>query len=187
MGLDWGNAEVIRAILTVSTAIPFLLFASAGLWHFDGGHKSGTGLVSIASLLGFASALYSIWTQGGDYVLWPAIGVALQASSLFLFGWSIGTSGRKNFGLALNDNASSKLVTDGPYALVRHPFYTSYIIFWTGTAAAASSIFTIFSAVALLTIYFYTSRREDKLLAGTFEDEFPDWHKHTGAFFPKWR
>ncbi len=186
MGFDWGNVDVIRAILTISTTIPFLLFASAGVWHFGGGHKSGTGLVSIASLLGFISILYTIWTYEGNY-LWPVLGVALQAVSLFLFGWCIGASGRKNLGLALNENSPKKLITEGPYRLVRHPFYTSYIIFWTGSVAVASSIFTIFSAILLITIYFYISRREDKVLAELFEDEFPKWHKNTGAFFPKWR
>lgn len=186
MGFEWDNVDVIRAILTISTTIPFLLFASAGIWHFGGGHKSGTGLVSLASLLGFTSILYTIWTQDGNYP-WPVLGVALQGMSLFLFGWCIGTSGRKNLGLALNENASKKLITEGPYALVRHPFYTSYIIFWIGGVAVASSIATALSALTLVVIYFYTSRSEDKMLARLFENEFPEWHEKTGSFFPKWR
>ena len=185
MGFDSGNVDVIRAILTISTTIPFLLFASAGVWHFGGGHKSGTGLVSIASLFGVISVLYTIWTHDGNS-LCKVLGVALQIVSLFLFGLCIGASGRKKFGLALNENSPKELVTDGLYAIVRHPFYTSYIIFWIGSAAAACSIVTIFSAVILITIYFYISRREDKLLARIFEDQFPKWHKNTGAFFPKW-
>ena len=186
MGFDWGNVDVIRAILTISSTIPFLLFASAGVWHFGGGHKSGTGLVSIASLFGLVSILYTIWTNNVNY-LWPFPGIALQELSLFLFGWCIGASGKRNLGLALNKNSSKKLITDGPYALVRHPFYTSYIIFWIGSVAVASSIFTICSAIILIAIYIYISRREDKLLAHVFEDEFPKWYKNTGAFFPKWR
>jgi protein-S-isoprenylcysteine O-methyltransferase Ste14 len=186
MGFDWGNVDVLRAILTVSSTIPFLLFGSAGIWHFGGGHKSGTGLVTITSVLGFIGLIYSIWTQKG-HDLWPVLGLALQAMSLFLFGWSVGTSGRKNLGLALNDNSSKKLITDGPYAMVRHPFYTSYILYWAGGAAVAPSIVTALFAVTLIAIYFFTARREDKFLAGLFGDEFPEWHKNTGAFFPKWR
>ncbi|MDE2403624.1 MAG: isoprenylcysteine carboxylmethyltransferase family protein [Sphingomonadales bacterium] len=186
MVFAWAHDDIVRAILTASTALPFLLFASAGFWHFGGAWKSGTKLVSVVSLLGFGSVLYGVWTQDA-LSPWPILGVALQALSLFLFGWAVGTSGRKNLGLALNDNASRKLITDGPYALVRHPFYTSYIVFWIGGVAVASSIFTTASALALIALYFFTSRREDNALAGLFQDEFPAWYAATGAFFPKWR
>jgi protein-S-isoprenylcysteine O-methyltransferase Ste14 len=181
----WANLDVIRTILTVSTAIPFLLFASAGVWHFGSGVKSGTNIVSIASLIGFASVIYSLWAQTDIYP-WSIVGVALQSLSVFLFGWCIGTSGRRNLSLAGADSRSTKLLTEGPYALVRHPFYTSYIIFWVGGIALACSVFTLASAVLLIAIYFHTARSEDKVLAQRFAGEFAEWHRKTGAFFPKW-
>lgn len=186
MSSDWGNLDVVRAILTASTCIPFVLFGSAGVWHFGGDHKSGTKLVSMASLLGFAAVIYTLWTREGVYV-WSVLGVSLQLLATFLFGWCIGTSGRRNLALALSENASKKLITEGPYALVRHPFYTSYILFWIGGVAVASSLFTVLTTLLLIFIYFYTSRREDEVLARVFADEFPQWHERTGAFFPKWR
>jgi protein-S-isoprenylcysteine O-methyltransferase Ste14 len=186
MVFEWTDLDVIRAILFLSTSIPLLLFSSAGTWHFGGRHQSGTWLVTTTSALGYVSVLYAIFTSHKIY-LWSALGVALHLSSTFLFGWCIGTSGKRNLGLALNDNSSGRLITDGPYAFVRHPFYTSYIIFWAGSAVIAPSIFTIIPAAALLLIYFYTARREDKALAKLFEDEYPSWYRNTGAFFPKWR
>ena len=181
----WENLDVVRAILTVSTAIPFLLFGSAGIWHFGSGAKSGTNVVSIASLLGFAAIVYSVWTQGDIYP-WAVLGVAMQSISVFVFGWCIGTSGRRNLSLAGGDSRSTRLLTEGPYALVRHPFYTSYIIFWVGGIAVACSVFTIASALLMIGIYLHVSRREDEVLAKRFEGEFAQWHDNTGAFFPKW-
>lgn len=186
MTFDWSHMDIVRVILSVSTTIPFLLFGSAGIWHFGGRHQSGTGLVTIASLLGFCATIYAIWLA--DRIsLWSALGVAMHATSVFIFGWSVGTSGKKNLGLALNDSSSKKLITDGPYALVRHPFYTCYIVFWFGNVAIVFSPFTILPALALAILYFFTSRREDRVLAKLFEEEYPGWHANTGAFFPKWR
>jgi protein-S-isoprenylcysteine O-methyltransferase Ste14 len=185
MDFDWEKFDVIGGILTASTTIPFLLFATAGVWHFGGNGKSGTGVVSIASLLGFIAIMYSIWTRDNNNP-WPILGIVLQSASVFLFGWCIGTSGKRSLSLAFGENSSKKLLTEGPYSVVRHPFYTSYIIFWIGGVAVAYSVFTIASALMMIVIYFYASRGEDKVLAKVFANEFPKWHKNTGTFFPKW-
>jgi protein-S-isoprenylcysteine O-methyltransferase Ste14 len=186
MNSFWENVDIVRAILTASTAVPFLLFASAGLWHFGSGAKSGTNLVSIASLLGFAAVTYSIWTQA-DVQPWAVLGVVLQAFSVFVFGWCIGTSGRRNLSLAGGESRSTRLLVEGPYAVVRHPFYTSYIIFWLGGVAVAFSPFTVASALLMIAIYSRVARREDEVLAQRFAGEFAQWHDHTGAFIPKLR
>jgi protein-S-isoprenylcysteine O-methyltransferase Ste14 len=185
MGLDWDNLDTVRALLTTSSAVPFLLFASAGVWHFGGTPRSGTKLVSITSLLAFVSVIYIIWTR--ESAAWQAVvGAFLQMLSIFLFGWCIGTSGQNNLSLAFGVNSSKSLLTSGPYSLVRHPFYTSYIIFWIGSAVAATSILTAVLAAAMFTIYLFESRREDKVLSTVFVEEFPRWRERTGSFFPKW-
>lgn len=182
----WANLDIIHALLIASTTVPFVLFGTAAFWHFGGSVRSGTNLVSVASLLGYVSILYTIWSTDSIYA-WSALGIALQSFAVFLFGWCIGTSGKRNLSLAFSENCSPKLMTEGPYAVVRHPFYTSYIIFWLGGFLVAPSIFTALSFLLLVAIYFYASRREDEVLAKLFEGEFAEWHKDTGAFFPKWR
>jgi protein-S-isoprenylcysteine O-methyltransferase Ste14 len=46
---------------------------------------------------------------------------------------------------------------------------------------------TLLATSALIAIYIYTARREDKVLAENFAEEFPKWRDDTGSFFPKWR
>lgn len=178
---DW---TFIRAVLTIAAAIPFLLFATAGVWHFGGKLKSGGGLVSVASLSGFAAMIYALWFQE-TITAWSVFGVGLQVLSVFLFGWCVGTSGKRNLSLAFSPNCSPKLVTEGPYSIVRHPFYTSYVIYWVANVVVAPSAFTLISAIVLIVIYLYASRREDKALAQLFAADFPQWYKTTGAFLPK--
>jgi protein-S-isoprenylcysteine O-methyltransferase Ste14 len=182
----WANPGVMQVILIASTSVPFVLFASAGIWHFGGALKSGGRLVSVASLLGYAAIVYSIATRDGAPV-WAALGVILQSLSVFLFGWCIGTSGKRNLSLAFSENCSPRLVTEGPYALVRHPFYTSYLVFWLAGIVVAPTIFTALAFVLLAAIYVYAARREDAVLAQRFQGEYPQWRKVTGAFLPKMR
>lgn len=186
MSSFWEHWNSVRALITVTSVIPFALFGSASLWHFGGKVKSGTNLVSAASLAGFVAMIYALWFQD-RLQPWSLLGVALHMMSVFLFGWCVGTSGRRNLSLAFSPNCSPRLVTEGPYSLVRHPFYTSYIIYWAGNALAATSILTIAAVVILTVIYFYASRREDAFLAERFAGEFAQWRSNTGAFFPKVR
>ena len=180
----WENWDAMHALLTVTSVVPFVLFGSAGLWHFGGKQKSGTNLVSLASIVGFLAMVFALWFQESLYA-WSILGVAFQMMSVFLFGWCVGTSGKRNLSLAFSPNCSPRLMTEGPYSVVRHPFYTSYMIYWIGNAIIATSIFTIGAAVILGILYLYTSRREDEFLAERFAGEFSQWRANTGAFFPK--
>lgn len=178
---DW---TLIRAVLTVLAVIPFTLFGTAGIWHFGGKLKSGGSLVSVASLAAFLAMIHALWFQD-TLGAWSILGVGLQMIAVFLFGWCVGTSGKRNLSLAFSPNCSPRLMTEGPYSVVRHPFYTSYIIYWFGNAIVAPSLATLASAVVLTVIYLYASRREDAVLAERFASEFPEWYKNTGAFMPK--
>lgn len=185
MALFGDDLAAVRALLTASTVVPFALFASAGIWHFGSGAKAGTNLVSIASLASFVAVVVSIWSHEPSVA--AVLGVVFQCLSAFLFGWSVGTSGRRTLSLAFGDSRSTRLLTEGPYAVVRHPFYTSYLLFWIGGVLVAPTVWTAVSLVVMIVIYRQASRREDEGLARHFPAEFPQWRSKTGAFFPKWR
>ncbi|MBC2668154.1 methyltransferase family protein [Novosphingobium piscinae] len=178
------DATLLRIVFTTIAIVPFGLFASAGIWHFGGKQKSGTAVVSIASVVGFVAMLTALWSaEGFTFTVIP--GLVLQLGSAFLFGWSVGTSGQRTLSLAYSPNCSPRLVTEGPYAVVRHPFYTSYILYWLGNALVAPTPYTIGSAATLVLIYLHASRGEDAFLTQRFGDEFVQWQRRTGAFFPK--
>jgi protein-S-isoprenylcysteine O-methyltransferase Ste14 len=61
---------------------------------------------------------------GGGYEVWPTIGVALVTFAAVLSLVSLTTLGR-GFGLR---PALRRLATTGPYRLVRHPIYLSYVL-----------------------------------------------------------
>lgn len=77
-----------------------------------------------------------------------------------------------------------KLITNGPFKIVRHPQYLSQFLMDLGGAAATLSF--VLAPLALLQIPFLFMRAslEDKLLEKHFGETFKDFKKKTGQIIP---
>jgi protein-S-isoprenylcysteine O-methyltransferase Ste14 len=78
--------------------------------------------VGIAYIYPYAQVIYLRWSPG--HVAWPAAGLVLVTFAAGLSLVSLLTMG-KLFGVR---PALRGLVTSGPYRLVRHPMYLSYVL-----------------------------------------------------------
>jgi protein-S-isoprenylcysteine O-methyltransferase Ste14 len=78
--------------------------------------------VGVAYLYPYAQVIYLRWSPG--HVAWPAAGLVLVTLAAGLSLVSLLTMGRL-FGVR---PALRGLVTSGPYRLVRHPIYLSYVL-----------------------------------------------------------
>jgi protein-S-isoprenylcysteine O-methyltransferase Ste14 len=87
---------------------------------------------------------------------------------------------------AFDEKLPHGLLRTGPYAVVRHPFYTSYLIQWIGWAIAAWTIWALVPVVMMVTIYTVAARDEEAKFARTdMADEYAEYMKTTGRFFPR--
>lgn len=77
------------------------------------------------------------------------------------------------------------LITTGPYARIRHPLYAGMI----GWCAALSLLTAnwIFVAVCVLAIggLLWRVPKEEQMMIEAFGDEYKEYMKRTGRFFPK--
>ena len=98
--------------------------------------------------------------------------------SLALIIWSV-----KSLPAAERGN---KLCTTGAFKYVRHPLYAAFLsIFDFGLAIYLNSYIFILWAILLHPIWHYIVRYEERLMIDIFKEEYVDYQKKTGQFFPK--
>ncbi len=83
-------------------------------------------------------------------------------------------------------NAPMHIVTYGPYGLVRHPFYVSFILLLAGAALIARDMVTLAALPLGVLVLDWTARGEEsKLLASDLGEEYRRYRARTGRFVPR--
>jgi protein-S-isoprenylcysteine O-methyltransferase Ste14 len=87
-----------------------------------------------------------------------------------------------------DDDAPAELVTRGPYARIRHPFYSSFLLTFVAACLAlphAATLACLLYAAAALTV---TARREERGLSDSaFGDDYRRYLGESGRFLPRLR
>ncbi len=78
-----------------------------------------------------------------------------------------------------------KLIKKGPFAIIRHPLYVSYLLILTGLSLALL-IYWLLIPVLFITIGIYSvASSEEKILIEQFGNEYLEYKKEVGMFFPR--
>lgn len=81
-----------------------------------------------------------------------------------------------------------RLLTSGPYSVVRHPLYASLIwIFVGGSMIYANPVSLALTLAVFVPMMLVRGRKEDALLLQNFSGEYEAYRSRTGMFFPKLR
>jgi protein-S-isoprenylcysteine O-methyltransferase len=122
-------------------------------------------------------------------MLWPyhpAVGVAcaiLAISALTILLWARVTLGR-NWSGRIVLKEGHELVTSGPYAYVRHPIYSGFILLIFATALQFASLASFVGFLIFLAIFLWRTYREDALMSKTFPAEYPAYKARTKRLIP---
>lgn len=112
------------------------------------------------------------------------VGLVLIALSIVLFTWAR-LALRGLYSGRLRVTADHALVQHGPYHVIRHPAYASYIIMCVGIAIGFSSLIGLV-AVPLLLVpgFIYRIAVEDSLLKAEFGEQYHRYAQHTKRLIP---
>ncbi|PVW12821.1 methyltransferase family protein [Marixanthomonas spongiae] len=77
--------------------------------------------------------------------------------------------------------ANGKLITNGAFAIARHPIYTAVVFSGVGYAIYQVSLFKLLITLLLLVLFYYKSIYEEKLLIEKFP-AYTDYKKRTRRF-----
>ncbi|WP_052715639.1 methyltransferase family protein [Devosia chinhatensis] len=114
------------------------------------------------------------------------VGLVIQLFSVWIFVAAIQASRKARLRFVFDPEHPHSLVEQGPYRLVRHPFYVSYSIFWFGWAVATWSIWAVPSVVILLWLYIAAARQEEQNFAASpLSEQYRAYRSRTGFFLPR--
>lgn len=79
-----------------------------------------------------------------------------------------------------------RVVSDGPYGLVRHPLYAAAFLIWFGLAIAFSSLAAALIAVCdVIPGYLVYMRAEEEMLLAQLGDPYRAYRQRVGMLFPR--
>jgi protein-S-isoprenylcysteine O-methyltransferase Ste14 len=117
-----------------------------------------------------------------DWLRWAGFAVGL--AGLALMAWAQAELG-KLWSAQLQVRQEHHLVDSGPYARVRHPMYTSMLLFGIGLAlVTAHWVFVLFAVVTIPGLI-YRAPREEQMMIEQLGDEYRAYMKRAGRFLPK--
>lgn len=180
----------MQTFLDVSVIVLGWTMVASYIWstknHFSAERfPLGAKLVS-AAVIGSALALTWTVSMAEQPPLFALAGLTLQALSAALFWWAIAASRAARLRFVFDADNPAGLLTAGPYGKIRHPFYTSYTLFWTGWALASASPSS--AAIVAFFAFAYTAaaREEERNFArSTLAAEYGRYRAVTGRFVPR--
>jgi protein-S-isoprenylcysteine O-methyltransferase Ste14 len=147
---------------------------------------TGLGIIPLAYIAGYFEGRFRFLSLA-DRPFVPALawlGAFVFAASLWLFYRTHKDLGR-NWSVSLDIRESHKLVTNGVYALVRHPMYSA---FWLWAAAQAlllpNWVAGFAGMVGFGTLFFGRVGEEERLMCDAFGDEYRAYMRRTSRVLP---
>jgi protein-S-isoprenylcysteine O-methyltransferase Ste14 len=177
----------VQSLVLIAGIALFVAFALAARFHFvsSGGWPAGAIAVSAGTVAGTALFLWLMLSREASG-LGLAIAAVVFAVSALLFFTALSASRVTTFNSVYAPTAPQRVVKTGPYAYVRHPFYTSYLLYWLGCLAAAPHPALLLLLAALGAAYTFAARREESnFLASPLAAEYAAYQNTAGMFWPK--
>ncbi|QRR01612.1 methyltransferase family protein [Dyadobacter sandarakinus] len=130
----------------------------------------------------------------GLYVFLPAVRIFKIWSGVKLVGLAVALTGmimivtsmfqiRRSLTPFPSPVKRGKLVTTGIYKYIRHPIYSGIFLLTSGYGLQATDSLRVIISLALLLLFYFKSRYEEKMLVA-FYDDYRQYRSHTYRFFP---
>jgi protein-S-isoprenylcysteine O-methyltransferase Ste14 len=112
-------------------------------------------------------------------------GAVLYLAALSLFWWAIRTSMGKPLSAVFSPDLPTHLVAQGPYRMIRHPLYCSYLICWVAGWVATGRMWLGPTILVMLVIYVVAAAEEERKFAcSPLAEAYQQYRARTGLLLP---
>lgn len=157
-------------------------------------HRGGTAdlLLLFVALLSMVVVpliyLFSPWLAPADYELpgWCLVAGAILFAASLLILWRAHADLGGNFSVLVEIQQRHGLVTDGIYAVVRHPMYTHHLLFSLAQLLVLQNwVVACFAVGSFVLVYVVRIPAEEKLLLEEFGERYLHYMRRTGRVLPR--
>jgi protein-S-isoprenylcysteine O-methyltransferase Ste14 len=128
---------------------------------------------------------YFYFNQEKPATVFLATSSVIIVAGLGLFFYCSSLIRQRKLTIVFSKDSPEFHLSKGPYAYVRHPFYTSYIGTYAALALVNQNwICSALSCSMFLTYFFAARYEEKKFLNSNFKDSYASYMQTTGMFFP---
>ncbi len=143
-------------------------------------------LLQLNSLLLWITSCYQIFSLEEPDLLPFTLMILVQIICLVAFWSQSAIVKRNSFTIAFSKDLPQRLITEGLYKRVRHPFYMIYLFCYFSIALGTQSILLAGLSASILAIYFVAAKGEElKFLSSPLSEEYKAYRTKTWMFFPK--
>jgi len=128
------------------------------------------------------AALFAVVLPAGASA-WHPVAFVPIAAACALGAWTLRHNRPGNFGVFPEPRAHARLVTTGPYALVRHPMYLAVLLLAAGFALGWQGMPHLAALVLLAVVLHAKASREERLLRQRFP-EYAAYAARTARLIP---
>lgn len=187
--------EPVRPILLTYTALMFFAGPLASRRIGDVNSKGGKlvkkqdWMIFISMALSVALGVLSPWSDaagvgvlpGGAILRWTGLAVYVVGGVLMI--WAPVYLGRF-FSTRVTIQQEHRLVTDGPFSLMRHPRYAGCLYWGLGLPLVFLSLPGLVAALLYSLTFAWRIRDEERLLASHFGQQWADYAERTKRLIP---
>ena len=111
------------------------------------------------------------------------IGNLLTMAGLAVTLWARAVLGR-NWSGTVVFKEDHELIQRGPYAYVRHPIYSGFLLMGLGTAVTYGRLAGFVLLAAGMMVFAVKSRAEERLMTSHFPEAYPEYRRRVKALIP---
>lgn len=151
----------------------------------DGVKNYQIAAAACGTLTGIVNAIVLLWFNPHP-LAGTVAAIVLYTASWLLYESAILATRSKQLSFAFSGDLPVHLLNQGPYRLMRHPFYASFLLAWVAGICATGQLLLVLPLVMMFCIYNGAANHEEaKFAASPQADAYARYRAVTGKYLPR--